>query len=224
MDKSQEAFDYAKKNKDKFLSNLTINKHPTNNKVAILMAGSPGAGKSEVATSLSEMYPNYVIIDADNFRKDFPDYNGSNSSIFQKASSWLVEQSYRLMIQEGFSFILDATLAQDSSNSNTRRALHKGYEVTIFYVYQDPYVAWNFAKKREGIEGRLVPKSVFINSYFKSKQNVIRAKNTFPEVQLNVVLKDFDNNIASVQYDAENIDLILPLAYTEKELEEKLND
>lgn len=32
------------------------------------MAGSPGSGKSEIASSISAMYPDHVIIDADYFR------------------------------------------------------------------------------------------------------------------------------------------------------------
>lgn len=75
------------------------------------MAGSPGAGKSELAITLSENYENMVIIDADYFRMQFPDYNGNNSSLFQTAASWLVEQAFKYVVENKYSFILDATFA-----------------------------------------------------------------------------------------------------------------
>jgi dephospho-CoA kinase len=108
--------DYARMHKDKFISDITKNKKISLDKTAVFMAGSPGSGKSEIASSISSMYPDYVIIDAD---------------------------------------------------------------------------------------------------YFRSK---------FPEVELNVVLKDFDNNIADVHFDADNVRLIVNDKYTQKELEDKIND
>ncbi len=81
-----------------------------------------------------------------------------------------------------------------------------------------------FYKAPRKIEGRRVPKETFINAFFKSKENIIRAKAKFPEVELNVVLKDFDNNIADVHFDADNIKLIVNDIYTRKELEDKIND
>ncbi|KSU14364.1 hypothetical protein LMG9449_2605 [Lactococcus lactis subsp. lactis] len=188
------------------------------------MAGSPGAGKSEVASSIASIYPDYVVIDADYFRTKFPDYNGKNSSEFQKAASWLVEQSFRYVIENGYSFILDATFALVSSNNNIKRTLKNNFKPLIFYVYQEPLIAWNFTKKREEVEARVVPKQTFINAFFKSRENIIKAKNKYPDIELNIVLKDFDNNIADVHFDAENIELIITQKYTHEELEEKLND
>ncbi len=51
------------------------------------------------------------MIDADYFRAQFPEYNGKNSSVFQKASSWLVEQSLKYVLEHGYSFILEDTFA-----------------------------------------------------------------------------------------------------------------
>lgn len=216
--------EYAKIHKDKFISDIIENKKISLDKTAVFMAGSPGSGKSEIASSISSMYSDYVIIDADHFRSKFPDYNGQNSSCFQKASSWLVEQAFLYMIDKGYSFILDATFALVSSNSNIKRVIKKGYKPIIFYVYQEPLVAWDFTKRREKIEGRNVPKETFINAFFKSKRNIIKAKSKFPELELNIVLKDFDNNIADVHFDADNVELIVNDKYTLKELEEKIND
>lgn len=96
------------------------------------MAGSPGAGKTEVALGLAENYDNHVIIDADYFRTQFPEYNGKNSSLFQKASSWLVEQAFKFVLQNSYSFILDATFAILSAEKNIVRTLKQEFRVTIF--------------------------------------------------------------------------------------------
>ncbi|MDR2833694.1 MAG: zeta toxin family protein [Streptococcaceae bacterium] len=216
---------YAKENKDEILQSMVEGIEKPAIKTAIFMAGSPGAGKTEVANTLSELYKGLVIIDADRFREKFPEYNGSNSSRFQKASSWLVEQAFRFVIANGYSFILDATFALESASKNIRRAYKNDYEISAFYVYQNPIVAWNFTKERQKVEGRVVPKERFINAYFKARMNLIKVKKEFPsEFELNIVIKDYDNNISEVHFDTDNIELILPEIYTLKELEEKLND
>lgn len=83
------------------------------------------------------------MIDADYFRAQFPEYNGKNSSVFQKASSWLVEQSLKYVLEHGYSFILEDTFAILSAEKNIIRALKNNFRVTIFYVYQDRSTDWN---------------------------------------------------------------------------------
>ena len=188
------------------------------------MAGSPGAGKTEVALGLSENYDNHILIDADAFRIQFPGYDGSNSSQFQKASAWLVDQSFKFVVDKGYSFILDATFAVLSAEKNIIRTLKNGYRVTLFYVYQEPQVAWNFTKERELVEGRVVPKDTFINAFFQARENIEKVKERHPEVTLHIIIKDYQNNISEVHFDADNIQLVLPQKYTKQQLEDLLND
>lgn len=44
------------------------------------------------------------------------------------------------------------------------------------------------------------------------------------EVMLHIIIKDYQNNISEVHYDADNINLVLPQVYTKEQLEEELND
>lgn len=224
MSHMNEYLDFAKLNKNEFILDIVKGKETLSNKEAIFMAGSPGAGKTEVVSSLTDNYDNYVVIDADYFRTQFPDYNGSNSSLFQKASSWLVEQALKYVLERGYSFILDATFAVLSADKNIRRALKNDYSISIFYVYQQPEVAWQFTKKREEAEGRLVPKEVFINAFFKSRENIAKVKERHPEIMLNIIVKDYQNNISETHFSADNIELLLPLQYTREKLEELIND
>lgn len=127
MESNDSYLEYAKANKDKFISYIIKGKSPEVGRRSFYGRES-WAGKSEVAIGLAENYDNHVIIDADYFRTQFPDYNGKNSSLFQKASSWLVEQAFRYVLDHGYSFILDATFAILSAEKNISRALKKHFE------------------------------------------------------------------------------------------------
>lgn len=127
-------------------------------------------------------------------------------------------------MDKGYSFILDATFAVLSAEKNIIRTLKNGYRVTLFYVYQEPQVAWNFTKERELVEGRVVPKDTFINAFFQARENIEKVKERHPEVTLHIIIKDYQNNISEVHFDADNIQLVLPQKYTKQQLEDLLND
>lgn len=224
MEKQEKFLLYAKENKDRFIEQIIYGKTIELNKEAVFMAGSPGAGKTEVAQGLAENYDNHVIIDADEFRRQFPEYNGQNSSLFQKGSSWLVEQSFRYVLEKGYSFILDGTFALISADDNIKRALKSNFSVSIFYVYQDPVIAWEFTKRREEVEGRYVPKETFLNAFFKSRKNIEKVKKKYPNILLNIIMKDYQNNISEVHFSTDNVELLLPMNYTYEQLEGLLND
>ena len=216
--------EYAQNRLEEFISELIHDSFPSEELDAVFMAGSPGAGKTEVALGLSENYDNHILIDADAFRIQFPGYDGSNSSQFQKASAWLVDQSFKFVVDKGYSFILDATFSVLGAEKIIIRTLKNGYRVTLFYVYQEPQVAWNFTKERELVEGRVVPKDTFINAFFQARENIEKVKERHPEVTLHIIIKDYQNNISEVHFDADNIQLVLPQKYTKQQLEDLLND
>lgn len=62
---------FAKSHKKKFIAKVVDGHVPAAKKTAIFMAGSPGAGKTEVATALEEMLSNICMIDADVFAVNF---------------------------------------------------------------------------------------------------------------------------------------------------------
>ena len=136
--------------------------------------------------------------------------SAEKSSTQKSASSWLVEQSLKYVLEHGYSFILEDTFAILSAEKNIIRALKNNFRVTIFYVYQDPKVAWDFTRKHELAEGRHVPKEMFINAFFKSRENIEKVKNRHPEVVLHIMIKDYQNDISEVHYAADNIQLVLP--------------
>lgn len=100
------------------------------------------------------------MIDADKFRVLFPGYVGNNSDEFQRGSSLLVDAALDLVLKKGYSFILDATFATSKVKQNIERALKKNYNVLVYYVYQDPFIAWDFTKNEKWLKGVLFLKSV----------------------------------------------------------------
>ena len=69
----EDSKEYAKKHRDNFYHEVISGKNVDGEKEAIFMAGSPGAGKTEVATELVSFYQNMCLIDADRFREGFLD-------------------------------------------------------------------------------------------------------------------------------------------------------
>ena len=216
---------YAKENKKVLISSITDGKEKEEEKTAIFMAGSPGAGKTEAAQTLTALNSNLCVIDADKFRELFPGYVGNNSDEFQRGSALLVDAALDLVLKKGYSFILDGTFATFKVNQNIERALKKNYNVLVYYVYQDPFIAWDFTKKREEVEGRFVPKERFINAFFQSRKNLMRVKKQFQEkITINILVKDFQNTISDFLMDIDNVELALPISYTKERLEEELHD
>lgn len=216
---------YAKENKKVLISSITDGKEKEEEKTAIFMAGSPGAGKTEAAQTLTALNSNLCVIDADKFRELFPGYVGNNSDEFQRGSALLVDAALDLVLKKGYSFILDGTFAAFKVNQNIERALKKNYNVLVYYVYQNPFIAWDFTKKREEVEGRFVPKERFINAFFQSRKNLMRVKKQFQEkVTINILVKDFQNTISDFLMDIDNVELALPISYTKERLEGELHD
>ena len=119
---------------------------------------------------------------------------------------------------------MDATFAVPSAEKKIVKVLKKNYQVLIFYVYQEPEIAWKFTKAREIAEGRLVPRLTFINAFFKARENVKKVKERHSEVILHIIIKDYQNNISEIHYDTDNLELIIPQRYKLEELEKILND
>jgi predicted ABC-type ATPase len=121
-----------------------------------------------------------------------------------------VEDVFKRVTDEGYSFLLDGTFALASASKNIKRVLNKSYEVNIYFVYQDPLIAWKFVKEREIKEDRHVPKDIFINAYFMNLHNIIRAKEKFGEsIEVTILFKDFHNVISETHADTNNIQLTL---------------
>jgi len=187
----REAFAFFKKEKKKFINIFIDNK--TDKKKAIFTAGASGAGKSEFVRSINKNL-NYNVIDTDEIRKIFPFYTGVNAHLFQKPSIKAVEFLLDNIFKNNLAFILDTNLANFSvADKNIQRALKRGYEVEIYFIYRDYKACKELTTIREQNEGRRVNDEVF-------KSKAIGSLNSFKEIaksykdKIRLVILDLDEN------------------------------
>jgi len=207
---SEKAVKYVKSNKKKIIEKYaSLNDYPSSdNPEAIFMAGCPGVGKTEYAESFKKLLESrhsnkhIIRIDADEIKEDIPGYNGSNSEDYHGASSLGVQKILDKVFHRKQDFILDGRFSEEKyTYQNIERAIRHGFQVAIFYIYQDPMIAWKFTKKREVLFGRVVPKSIFVDGLFDSIKCTDMVKEKFGDkVELHIVIKDIKNTGVKKSY------------------------
>lgn len=232
LTQAEEAKKFIKKNKKLLIEKFANKKRflSVNYPFSIFMAGSPGAGKTETSKALIRLFSKFkpatkiVQIDADEIKEIIPQYNGHNSNVVQGASSLGVEKLYDYVLKNRQNVILDGTFANyNISKKNIERSINKNREVAIFYIHQDPIIAWEHTKKREKLEGRYVPKNTFIESYFLAKDNANKIKNMFKnKVYLYLIDKHYQHRTETSYQNVSNIDYYIKFKYNKKQLKDKL--
>jgi len=202
---------------------------PTQEKpLAIFMSGSPGAGKTEFAESLVEVYANndakLACIDPDKIRMSLPGYEGGKAYVLQAAMSKAVDELYSSLLKNKQSFILDGTFSNfGRAQQNIDRALKRGYEIVIVYVYQDPISAWRFTQAREKEEGRKIELDIFVQQYFSAKETVNKLKVLYGKhIRVALVAKDIFQGVRKFETNIDNIDSYIKFSYSETTLKEAL--
>lgn len=150
--------------------------------------------------------------------------SGNNSDKVQRAATLLFDKTFDLIQKKNINAIIDTTFASPKSISNVKRALGRNRNVAIIYLHEDPFRAWEFTKKREKIEGRCVPKDVFINAYFAAQKNVIKVKQKYGKsVELHLFEKDKNFNYKNkAKFNINSLESYLNNNHTRHELEKKL--
>ncbi len=190
--------------------------------VSLFMAGSPGAGKTEVSRNLVKRFETKPIrIDADEIRAICKGYSSNNAHLFQRAATKGVNILFDYALHNNIHAIIDGTFAYGNAMKNIRRSLGRERIVELWFIYQDPLKAWDFTKIREAVESRHVDKDVFIRSFLKAKENTMQVKNVFGDnVELNLLIKNIDNSNSQLHLNikSEELDRYIGRAYTEDEL------
>jgi len=92
---TKKAFDFIKSHRQLLFDTFCAECKKVNNPISVFMAGSPGAGKTEVSIGLIDEFDDRPVrIDADEIRMLCPNYNGTNAHLFQKAASKGVDLLY----------------------------------------------------------------------------------------------------------------------------------
>jgi predicted kinase len=195
--------------REHFLPNKFLH-HKNTNKKAIFMAGGSGAGKSETALTISKN-EKIDIVDTDDIRKICPLYSGKNSHLFQKASSEGVSILMNHLLKNNLSFILNKNFTEYSIQKEyIERALNRGYDIEIIFVYRDKNVAKNYTKQRENIEERVVPDDVFEAKYTESIQTTKQILDEFE----NISFRFFDLSSMEIVKNQDGVDRLLKLHET----------
>lgn len=219
----EQAFKWIKNNQKNLIETFASSKDyiADQNPVALFMAGSPGAGKTETSIRLIEQFRQKPVrIDADEIRKICPGYTGENAHIFQKAATKGVHILYDHILHHGLNVTLDGTFGYSDALKNISRALEYNRKVIIYFIYQNPKQAWDFTQKREAIEKRKVSKQIFIETFTKSRINANQAKKQFGEkIELNLIIKDFEKDLDKLELNITNIDDFLETLYDNNLLE-----
>jgi UDP-N-acetylglucosamine kinase len=226
----EKAQEFANRNKKEIAKEYTsVEKFtPESNPVSVFMAGSPGAGKTEVSKRLLDetVKDNKRIlrIDTDDLREKFEDYNGSNSHLFHLPASILASKIHDKALKNKQSFIFDGTFSNlNYARENINRSISRDRFVKILYVYQDPINAWIFVEMRELVEGRRIKKQDFVNKYFLSRFVVEKMKKEYGKsIQVDILVKNTDGSDKVYYRNVESIDIYIPETYTKDKLEKDL--
>lgn len=220
-----EAREYVKEQKKNIITQFLGDIQPAQEiAISVFMVGSPGAGKTEFSKELQGNTINVARIDADEIRNILPQYRGGNSYVFNAAASLGVDILYSYALKNKISTILDGTFQNyDKATMNIKRSLKRNRKITIFYVFQDPLVAWDFTQKREAVEGRHIPKEAFIKTLFAANENIKRIKNEYGDmVVINIVLKNIQNGNEAIYRNVQDVDQYVKIEYTASELERNI--
>ncbi len=167
----REAMDFIRTHKHRLIETFASEKFYERDErpVSIFMAGSPGAGKTEFSkylleNTIAEMNIKKVIrIDPDEIRNMLPGYKGGNAYLFQKAIDRGVHILHNYALDTSKNFILDSTFSEPKrAYENVERSLKRNRTVQIFYLYLDPFIAWDITQKREAIEAAAKVSGTFI--------------------------------------------------------------
>ncbi len=224
------AIEYARRHKKEIAAELTSLEAfpPDEAPVSVFMAGSPGAGKTESARNLIEKLTkdgtSILRIDSDDLRERFEEYSGKNSTLFQGATSIIADKMHDIALSQNQNFVFDGTLSNLArAQENIRRSLKRGRTPYIVYVYQDPLQAWRFVQARKEKDGREIPKQIFIEQFFKARENVNRLKRDFGnKLHVDIVVKNIDGSDFKYFGNISRIDGHIPQRYTYKDLERLL--
>ncbi len=135
-------------------------------------------------------------IDADELREHFREcgYDGKNSHLFQKAATRLVHEIHDAALKSKISFLLDGTFAgEPMARQNIQRSLKRNRDVFVLFVYQSPFIAWNFVQKREKLEGRRILPQDFAEKFCASIDDHIPEKYTEDQILAEIEKSESQN-------------------------------
>ncbi len=195
---NQFLFKWAKDNRKRLCKEFFWSRNvPSGQKVALFMAWSPGAGKTEfIKRLLSDNQESwYYVLDLDEIRWWMPGYNGRNAEKYTKWAIKILEMLFDECVHYEYPFILDGTFTSTGTiDRNIERLIRKNYEVDVFYIHLLPELAWLYTLCRWKEEWRLIPVNRFIHDYYVAPENVCLFAEKYPEkMKIFIVNRTYKN-------------------------------
>ena len=191
----EKAAKWAEENKEKILQEIVLDREYRISKMCILMAGSPGAGKTETVRQF-ELEKRFTVLEADEIREMNPCYkkteNGQkgNAHLLQKATSIGLNYCREVCIEKGIAFVQDTTFQNHGSRDLVKKLLKAEWRLIILFIFQDPKYAWKFTQARELEEGRNIPKESFAESFTSILRNIEYVQKKHKRAVTGLVIKE----------------------------------
>jgi hypothetical protein len=197
--------------------------------IAYIMAGLPGAEKTEFLDTIAEEIRNaggepFVRIDLDEIVGVYPDYTPKDCYKFRSQGNNVLARTVDEARHGRYNILLDGTFSgQTGASVNTvTQLLEEGYRVNLLYMYDTAKSAWFYTQKRELETGRGIGKKGFIDAAHNLPINIRKVVELHSEnanFSLNAViqkeLRDRDyyvltqkseiDNIIKLDYNVDNI-------------------
>jgi len=208
---------WVKLHKREITEAIIGNSTPQKQPIAIIMAGIPGAGKTEFLSHVTPELEDMVVIDLDNIVGRIKGYKPKNYYKYRKPANILVSAVLAKVLKNKISFALDGTFSHAKGTENIARALNHGFEVNLFFVYQDPGTAWEITKARKLVTGRPIEREGFMEAcrnVIPNIQNVIQEFRYHNKFFVSVVKKDnFEQETYQYLDEPKIVDSYLKKAY-----------
>lgn len=198
--------------RESYASSVQKNEVP----IAIVMAGIPGAGKTEFLDSLLEGSDSksFVRVDLDQIVTVYPDYTPKTYAKFRGRANSVLAHSIDELRRGRYNMMIDGTFSgtTQASLNNIEKLLLADYDVVMYYMYDDATTAWYYTIAREKETDRGINREGFIESCKNVPINLAAARQKFDtneKFRIFVVkqkeLRDRDYNILTSEEDIDDI-------------------
>lgn len=129
----------------------------------IFLGGRGGSGKSKF-NGLVYDEKNYIVLDADEIKKQIEEYRGYNAFEVHEESSDILNRAIKIARRKGLNIVLDATMKTLSSTEKKIKSFaDDGYNVEMYYMHLPREKAAERAIGRfMGNNGRYVPLDILL--------------------------------------------------------------